>query len=113
EDVTVYFEAVPSNYAEELLWAEADRMANLSVGYEDFISERLVVEEEFRQSYLARPYGRLELAVETNSWVAHPYKRGVIGSIDNLDAATIEDVREISFDVLPARQCDTGRVRRY
>jgi len=94
EDVTVYFEAVPSNYAEELLWAEADRMANLSVGNEDFISERLVVEEEFRQSYLARPYGRLELAVETNSWVAHPYKRGVIGSIANLDAATIEDVRK-------------------
>jgi len=94
EDATVYHETVPSNYAEKLIWAEADRMANLSVGDADFISERAVVEEEFRQSFLARPYGRLELAVESNSWAAHPYKRGVIGSIANLDAATIQDVRK-------------------
>jgi zinc protease len=94
EDATVYHETVPSNYLEPLLWAEADRMANLSVNDANFVSERAVVEEEYRQSVLSRPYGRLEIYVEQNSFAAHPYKRGVIGSIANLDSATIEDVRK-------------------
>jgi len=95
EDVTVYHETVPSNYLEPLLWAEADRLANLSVNDANFVSERAVVEEEFRTSVLASPYGRLEeLYVDQNSFVAHPYKRGVIGSIADLDSATIEDVRK-------------------
>jgi zinc protease len=94
EDMTVYHETVPSNYLEPLLWAEADRMANLSVVDSSFISERAVVEEEFRQSILARPYGRLELYIDQNSFATHPYKRGVIGSIDNLDSATLDDVRK-------------------
>ena len=95
EDATVYHETVPSNYLETLLWAEADRMANLSVNEANFVSERAVVEEEFRQSVLASPYGRLEgLYVDQKSFVAHPYKRGVIGSIADLDSATLEDVRK-------------------
>ncbi len=94
EDVTVYHETVPSNYLETLLWAEADRMANLSVDEANFISERAVVEEEYRQSVLAAPYGRLGIYVEQNSFAVHPYKRGVIGSIADLDSANIEDVRK-------------------
>src|SRR5579862_4777603 len=94
EDATVYHETVPSNYLETILWAEADRMANLSVNDANFVSERAVVEEEYRQSILARPYGRLELYVDRDSFVTHPYKRGVIGSIADLDSATIEDVRK-------------------
>jgi zinc protease len=94
EDATVYHETVPSNYLETLLWAEADRMANLRVNMENFASERAVVEEEYRQTVLARPYGRLELYIDKDSFVTHPYKRGAIGSIADLDAATIEDVRK-------------------
>lgn len=94
EDVTVYHETVPSNYLETLLWAEADRMANLSVNEANFISERSVVEEEYRQSILANPYGRLEIYVEQNSFAEHPYKRGVIGSIADLDSASLDDVRK-------------------
>lgn len=94
EDVTVYHETVPSNYLETLLWAEADRMANLNVDDANFVSERAVVEEEYRQSVLARPYGRLGLYVDQNSFASHPYKRGVIGSIADLDSATLDDVRK-------------------
>ncbi|MGO8697914.1 MAG: M16 family metallopeptidase [Limisphaerales bacterium] len=93
EDATVYHETVPANYLETLLWAEADRMANLKVDEANFVSERAVVEEEYRQSVLANPYGRLELYVDQSSFVAHPYKHGVIGSIADLDSATLEDVR--------------------
>ena len=94
EDKTVYHETVPSNYLETILWAEADRLAHLSVDEPNFISERAVVEEEYRQSVLANPYGRLGLYVDENSFVSHPYKRGVIGSIADLDSATIADVQK-------------------
>src|SRR5574338_224322 len=58
DDFTNYYEVVPSNYLETLLWAESDRMANLNVDDTNFASERDVVKEEFRQSVLAQPYGR-------------------------------------------------------
>ncbi|MEP6848888.1 MAG: insulinase family protein, partial [Acidobacteriota bacterium] len=50
DDFTNYYEVVPSNYLETLIWAEADRMANLTVDEVNFKSERAVVQEEFRQS---------------------------------------------------------------
>jgi zinc protease len=59
DDVTVYFEVVPSNYLETLIWAEADRLSGLNVDDANFKSERDVVKEEFRQSVLAPPYGRV------------------------------------------------------
>src|ERR1043165_6940566 len=49
DDVTVYFEVVPSNYLETLLWAEADRLSDLNVDDANFKSERAVVKEEYRQ----------------------------------------------------------------
>src|SRR5688500_19369573 len=60
DDVTVYFEVVPSNYLETLLWAEADRLSGLNVGDANFKSERDVVKEEFRQGGLGPAYGRFE-----------------------------------------------------
>src|SRR5207247_2208581 len=56
-------------------------------------SERSVVEEEYRQSYLAPPYGMLQYLIEQQSFIAHPYKRPTIGSIEDLDAASLENVR--------------------
>ena len=69
-------------------------MANLSVDEANFLSERAVVEEEYRQSILSRPYGRLGLYESQVSFAAHPYKRNVIGSIADLDSATLEDVQK-------------------
>src|ERR1051326_7407415 len=94
DDVTVYYEIVPSNYLETLLWAEADRLSGLTVDEENFHSERAVVEEEFRQSVLAPPYGRFYYALQQKSFNAHPYKRPTIGSIENLEAATLLDVQK-------------------
>jgi zinc protease len=92
DDMTVYFEVVPSNYLETLLWAEADRLATLNVNDKNFPSERDVVKEEYRQRYAANPYGNLLLAMEKKSWAAHPYKRPGIGNIEELNAATLADV---------------------
>lgn len=93
DDVTVYFDVVPSNYLETLLWAEADRLGALNVDDPNFKSERDVVKEEYRQSYLSRPYGRLELLIQQKSFTRHPYKRPGIGNIEELDAATLADVK--------------------
>jgi zinc protease len=94
DDVTVYFEVVPSNYLETLLWAEADRLAGLNVDDPNFKSERDVVKEEFRQSVLAPPYGRFEYLLQQKSFKDHPYKRPGIGSIEDLDAASLKDVQD-------------------
>ena len=94
DDVTVYYEVVPSNYLETLIWAEADRLSGLNVDDPNFKSERDVVKEEYRQSVLAPPYGRFEYLLQEKSFVEHPYKRPTIGSIENLDAASLKDVQE-------------------
>jgi zinc protease len=94
DDVTVYFEVVPSNYLETLIWAEADRLSGLNVDDANFKSERDVVKEEYRQSVLAPPYGRFEYLLQQKSFLEHPYKRPTIGSIEDLDAASLKDVQE-------------------
>lgn len=93
DDFTNYYEVVPSNYLETLLWAEAERMSNLNVDDTNFASERDVVKEEFRQSVLAQPYGRFFEYISSLSYAVHPYKRGVIGNLDQLNAATSADAR--------------------
>ncbi len=93
DDFTNYYEVVPSNYLETLLWAEAERMGSLNVDAKNFSTERDVVKEEFNTRVLAPPYGRLFYAIEKNSFAVHPYRRPGIGSIEDLSAATLEDVR--------------------
>lgn len=94
DDVTVYFEVVPSNYLETLIWAESDRLSGLNVDDANFKSERDVVKEEYRQGVLAPPYGRFEYFLQQKSFLEHPYMRPTIGSIEDLDAASLKDVQE-------------------
>lgn len=94
DDVTIYYEVVPSNYLETLIWAEADRLSGLNVDDANFKSERDVVKEEFRQSVLAPPYGQFEFLLQQKSFAVHPYKRPGIGSIEDLDAASLKDVQD-------------------
>jgi zinc protease len=92
DDVTNYFEVVPSNHLQTLLWAEADRLSGLNVDGKNFKSGRAVVEEEYRQSVLANPYGKLFNAIDPHSYTVHPYKRPTIGSIEDLEAASLQNV---------------------
>ncbi|MBS0199281.1 MAG: insulinase family protein [Proteobacteria bacterium] len=91
-DITNYYEMVPSNHLQRLLWAEAERLSNLKVDDANFKSERAVVQEEYRQSVLANPYGKLYNALDPASYKVHPYKRPTIGNIEELQAATLADV---------------------
>jgi zinc protease len=93
EDVTVYQNVVPANHLQRLLWAEAERLANLDVDQASFDSERKVVEEEYRQRVLANPYGRFFNALPGHGFDTPTYRRPVSGNIDELRAATLDDVR--------------------
>jgi zinc protease len=92
-DRTVYYEVIPSNYLQTLLWAEGERMGALTVDDPSFKSERDVVKEEYRFRILAPSYGRFNYAMTKDSYAAHPYKRPGIGSIEELDASTLADVQ--------------------
>jgi zinc protease len=94
DDTTAFYEVIPANHLQRLLWAEAERMTSLVVDEANFVSERSVVEEELRQRVLAEPYGRLfNLDIPKDSFAVHPYRRPPIGSIADLDASTLNDVR--------------------
>jgi zinc protease len=94
EDVTVFWQTLPAQYLPLALWLEADRMATLRVEDEAFRREREVVKEERRMRIENQPYGRLQEIIYDNSFVAHPYKHPTIGSMADLEAASITDVRD-------------------
>jgi zinc protease len=94
EDTTVYWETVPSHYLPLVLWLEADRMATLRIDEEVFKTERQVVKEERRRSVENQPFGRLNEIVYDQAFTVHPYKHPTIGSMQDLEAASIEDVRD-------------------
>jgi zinc protease len=93
-DRTLYFQSFPSNYLERVLWMEADRMSSLDVSDANFKSERDVVKEERRLRVDNPPFGRLFEVVLDKTFTTHPYKIDTIGSMADLDAATIQDVRD-------------------
>jgi len=93
EDATVFFETVPSQYLPLILWLEADRMATLRIDQTALDSEREVVKEERRWRYENEPFGLLSEIVYDNAFTTHPYKHTPIGSMADLEAASIEDVQ--------------------
>jgi len=120
-DRTLYFETFPSNYLEHVLWMEADRMRSLDISEENFKSERDVVKEERRLRIDNPPFGRLFEVVLENTYKVHPYRILPIGSMADLDAATLEDVRAFhstyyvpnNATLVVAGDFDPGQVTRW
>ena len=92
-DRTNYFETVPGGALDLALWLEADRFASLAITPENFEAQREVVKEEKRQRYDNQPYGDLlELLIAQHFSPEHPYGHLTIGSMEDLDAASLDDV---------------------
>ena len=94
-DRTNYFETVPSHQLELALWLEADRMATLldALNQENLDNQRDVVKNEKRSSYDNRPYGDWFHKLQEHLFPPdHPYHHPTIGSMEDLDAASLEDV---------------------
>src|SRR6476660_6664967 len=94
DDETVFWETVPAQYLPMILWLEADRMATLKVDKDTFTNEREVVKEERRMRVDNQPYGRLNEIIYDQAFTVHPYKHATIGSMKDLEAASVEDVRD-------------------
>jgi len=94
DDETVFWETVPAQYLPMILWLEADRMATLKVDKDTFTNERAVVKEERRMRVDNQPYGRLNEIIYDQAFTVHPYKHATIGSMKDLEAASVEDVRD-------------------
>jgi predicted Zn-dependent peptidase len=94
-DRTNYYETLPSHQVELALWLEADRMGTLldALNQENLDNQREVVKNEKRWSYDNRPYGSWYEKIQGHLYPPeHPYHHTTIGSMEDLDAASIEDV---------------------
>ncbi|MCK0070775.1 insulinase family protein [Kordiimonas sp. 5E331] len=96
-DRTNYFQTVPKDALEKMIWAEADKLGWFINTVTDPVlaKEKQVVKNEKRQSVDNRPYGHSQYVTDKALYPeGHPYNWQVIGSLEDLDAATLEDVKE-------------------
>ena len=94
EERTLYFETLPANQLELALFLEADRMRALDISKENLDNQRAAVQEERRLRLDNQPYGKFFEQLNEATYDNFNYKHSVIGSMDDLNAASVEDVRE-------------------
>lgn len=97
QDGTIYFEVVPNSALEMSLWLEADRMGFLlpTATYDAFLNQQEVVQNEKRQNYDNRPYGQTSYIIGKLLYPeGHPYNWTTIGSLEDLQNATLKDVHD-------------------
>lgn len=94
-DITNYYNVLPSKNIETALWLESDRMLSLAFTPKSLEVQRNVVIEEFKQRYLNQPYGDVWLKLRPLAYHVHPYKWATIGKkIQHIEDATMDDVKD-------------------
>jgi predicted Zn-dependent peptidase len=94
EDRTNYFEELPKNQLDLGLFLEADRMRSLAVNQANLDNQRNAVQEERRLGIDNEPYGKSELEIDNLSYDNFAYKHSTIGSMADLDAASVDDLKD-------------------
>jgi predicted Zn-dependent peptidase len=94
KDRTLYFETMPSNQLDLTLFLEADRMRSLEITKENLDNQRNAVQEERRLGVDNQPYGKTFEAIDDLAYDNFAYEHSVIGSMDDLGAASVQDVAE-------------------
>ena len=100
KDGTVYYEVVPNNALEMVLWMESDRMGYLlsTVNQASFANQQDVVQNEKRQRVDNQPYGHTNYVIDSNLYPEnHPYNWQVIGSFEDLKSATLQDIHDFFY----------------
>ncbi|UZD22200.1 pitrilysin family protein [Algoriphagus halophytocola] len=97
-DITYYYESLPSNELELALYMESERMLHSKVDETGVETQREVVKEEKRQSYDNRPYGSILIETLKRAYSEHPYRWAPIGSLEHLNAASIEEFQQFYKD---------------
>ncbi len=94
EERTLYFETLPANQLDLALFLEADRMRSLEISKENLDNQRHAVQEERRLRLENQPYGKMFEKFSETMYDNFAYKHSVIGSMEDLNAASVEDARE-------------------
>lgn len=94
KDYTTYYEIVPSNHLETVLYMESERMLHAQIDEIGVNTQRSVIKEEKSQTQDNRPYGTIVKEVFERTHQKHPYNWTIIGSSEHLDAATLEEFME-------------------
>src|SRR5262249_28996612 len=89
---TLYFEMMPANQIEAAIFLEADRMKSLAITKDNLDDQRNAVQEERRLGLDNQPYGRTFEAIDELGLDNPAYKHSVIGSMQDLNAASVDDV---------------------
>ncbi|OYX23322.1 MAG: peptidase M16 [Algoriphagus sp. 32-45-6] len=97
-DITYYYELLPSNELELALYMESERMLHSKVDITGVETQREVVKEEKRQRIDNQPYGSILTETLARAYTVHPYRWAPIGSLDHLNAATIEEFQQFYKD---------------
>lgn len=92
KDRTMYYESLPANQLELALFLEADRMRSLAITKENLDNQRNAVQEERRLGVDNQPYGKTFETIDELAYENFAYEHSVIGSMADLDAASVEDV---------------------
>jgi zinc protease len=92
KDRTLYFETLPANQLDLALFLEADRMRSLDITKDNLDNQRNAVQEERRLGVDNQPYGRTNELIDEIAYDNYAYKHSVIGSMEDLNAASVEDV---------------------
>ncbi len=96
DDRTYYYEIFPSNQLELGLWMESERMMHPIIDQQGVDTQNEVVKEEKRLRVDNAPYGNILAEVKKRLFKKHPYRWSTIGSMDHLDAATLEEFRDFN-----------------
>ncbi len=120
-DVTAYHQQVPADRLEDVMKLEADRFANNQWPDDAFHRELLVVKEERRQRVEESPQARLFEAFSATAFLAHPYRRPIIGWMSDIESLTAADVRDFyrrwyvpaNAAVVVVGDVDVAQVRRW
>lgn len=96
DDKTYYYEVFPSNNTELGLWMESERMLHPVINQIGVDTQNEVVKEEKRLRVDNQPYGNILAAVKQEMFKKHPYRWATIGSMDHLDAATLQEFQDFN-----------------
>lgn len=91
DDRTYYYEVFPSNNLELALWMESERLMHPVINEIGVATQKTVIKEEKRTNYDNRPYGSFLGVVKENIFKNHPYRNTTIGSMEDIQAATLEE----------------------
>ena len=113
-DITNYYETLPSNNIETAFWLESDRMLELDFSERSLEIQKNVVVEEFKQRYLNQPYGDMPLLYRPLAYKVHPYQWPTIGkNMDHIKTVSLDEIKDFFFKHYApdnAVLCVTGNV---